>query len=73
MTLDEEQLLPEVVAYAYNIDYGKAPDKLYSCIMIHSQKDCWLITVNRMKTYYFPIAALNESGMGARVPTLKVE
>jgi xylan 1,4-beta-xylosidase len=60
-------------AYAYNIYYGTAPDKLYTCIMVHSQNDFWLKTMDRMKPYYFTIEAVNENGVSDRVSTMKVE
>ncbi|MDZ7607593.1 MAG: family 43 glycosylhydrolase [Cyclobacteriaceae bacterium] len=60
-------------AYAYNIYYGTAPDKLYTCIMVHDANDYWLKTMDRMKTYYFTIEAVNENGVGERVSTMTVE
>jgi hypothetical protein len=60
-------------AYAYNIYYGTAPDKLYTCIMVHSQNDYWLKTMDRMKTYYFTIEAVNENGVSEKVGVLRVE
>ncbi len=60
-------------AYAYNIYYGTAPDKLYTCIMVHSQNDFWLKTMDRIKPYYFTIEAVNENGVSDRVSTMKVE
>jgi xylan 1,4-beta-xylosidase len=64
---------PSDNAYAYNIYYGTAPDKLYTCIMVHGNNEYWLKTMDRMKTYYFTIEAMNESGVSMRVATLKVE
>lgn len=60
-------------AYAYNLYYGVAPDKLYTCIMVHDQNDYWLKTMDRTKTYYFTIEALNENGVSERHKTLKVD
>jgi hypothetical protein len=60
-------------AYAYNIYYGTAPDKLYTCIMVHGSNEYWLKTMDRMKTYYFTIEAVNENGVSSRVATMKVE
>jgi xylan 1,4-beta-xylosidase len=64
---------PSDNAYAYNIYYGTAPDKLYTCIMVHGHNEYWLKTMDRMKTYYFTIEAVNESGVSTSVATLKVE
>jgi len=60
-------------AYAYNIYYGTAPDKLYTCIMVHSNNEYWLKTMDRMKTYYFTIEAVNEVGVSERGATIRVE
>jgi xylan 1,4-beta-xylosidase len=60
-------------AYGYNIYYGTAPDKLYTCIMVHNNNEYWLKTMDRTKTYYFTIEAINENGVSKRFETLKVE
>lgn len=60
-------------AYAYNLYYGTAPDKLYTCIMVHGNNEYWLKTMDRTKTYYFTIEALNENGISKKFETLKVE
>ena len=60
-------------AYAYNLYYGTAPDKLYTCIMVHDSNDYWLKTMDRTKTYYFTIEAINESGVSDRFKTLKID
>jgi xylan 1,4-beta-xylosidase len=41
---------------------GIDPDKLYNCIMVHSSNEYWLKTMDREKTYYFTIEAINENG-----------
>ena len=64
---------PSDNAYAYNIYYGTAPDKLYTCIMVHGNNEYWLKTMDRMKTYYFTIEAVNENGVSSRVSAMKVE
>ncbi|RYZ50725.1 MAG: xylosidase, partial [Chitinophagaceae bacterium] len=33
---------PEDNAFAYNIYYGTAPDKLYTCIMVHANNEYWM-------------------------------
>ena len=50
-------------AYAYNIYMGTEPDKLYNCIMVHSANEYWLKTMDKEKTYYFNIEAINENGV----------
>lgn len=64
---------PSNDAYAYNISYGTAPDKLYTTIMVHGNNEYWLKTLDRMKTYYFTIEAINENGVSERVELGKVE
>ena len=60
-------------AFAYNLYYGTAPDKLYSCIMIHDFNEYWFKAMDRNKTYYFSIEAINENGVSEKYKTLKVE
>jgi hypothetical protein len=60
-------------AYAYNIYYGTAPEKLNTCIMVHDSNEYWLKTLDRNKVYYFTIEAINESGISARTIVKKVE
>ncbi|HLK28263.1 MAG TPA: discoidin domain-containing protein [Puia sp.] len=60
-------------AFAYNLYYGTAPDKLYSCIMVYDFNDYWLKTMDSKKTYYFSIEAINENGVSARTEIKKVE
>ena len=60
-------------AYAYNIYYGTAPDKLYTSIMVLGNNEYWLKTLDRTKTYYFTIEAINENGVSERYEILKVE
>ena len=57
---------PEDNAYAYNIYYGTAPDKLYTCIMVHDANEYWLKTLDSKTTYYFSIEAINENGVSER-------
>lgn len=60
-------------AYAYNISYGTAPDKLYTTIMVHGNNEYWLKTMDRTIPYYFTIEALNENGVSPRFDIIKVE
>jgi xylan 1,4-beta-xylosidase len=53
-------------AFAYNIYFGTAPDKLYNCIMVHDANEYWFKSMDREKTYYFTIEAINENGVSAR-------
>ncbi len=50
-------------AYAYNIYYGTAPDKLYSCIMVHDFNEYWFKAMDSKMKYYFTIEAINENGV----------
>jgi hypothetical protein len=60
-------------AYAYNIYYGTAPDKLYNCIMVHDANEYWFKGMDNQKTYYFCIESVNENGVSARTELSKVE
>ena len=60
-------------AFAYNIYLGTAPDKLYNCIMVYDTNEYWLKTMDREKTYYFSIEAINENGVSAKTKIIKVE
>ncbi|GAC1589445.1 MAG: family 43 glycosylhydrolase [Hymenobacter sp.] len=55
-------------AYAYNIYTGLAPDKLYSCLMVHGANDYTFKGMDKDRPYYFTIEALNENGISARTP-----
>lgn len=59
-------------AYAYNIYLGTDPDKLYNCIMVHNANEYWYKGMDKDKTYYFTIEAINESGVSERTKVLKV-
>ncbi len=50
-------------AYAYNLYYGTAADKLYNCIMIYDFNEYWFKAMDKLKTYYFAIEAINENGV----------
>jgi xylan 1,4-beta-xylosidase len=60
-------------AFAYNIYYGTHPDKLYSCIMVHSNNEYWMKAMDSQKTYYYSIEAINENGVSERTAVVKVE
>ena len=60
-------------AWAYNIYYGTAPDKLYSCIMVHDLNEYWFKAMDSQKAYYFTIEAINENGVSARTPISKAD
>jgi hypothetical protein len=60
-------------AFAYNMYYGTAPDKLYNSIMIHSNNEYWMKAMDSQKTYYYCIESINENGTSLRSPIVKVE
>ena len=60
-------------AFAYNIYYGTAPDKMYNCIMVHNSNEYWFKAMDNRQPYYLTIEAINENGVSARVKTIKVE
>jgi len=60
-------------ADAYNIFMGTEPDKLYNCIMVHSANEYWLKTMDKEKTYYFTIEAINENGVSVLCPLITSE
>jgi len=60
-------------AFAYNIYYGTAPDKMYNCIMVHSSNEYWFKAMDNRQPYYLTIEAVNENGVSARAKTVKVE
>jgi hypothetical protein len=60
-------------AFAYNIYYGTHPDKLYTSIMIHSNNEYWMKTMDLQKTYYFCIESINENGVSERTKVIEVK
>jgi hypothetical protein len=64
---------PSNDAYAYNIYYGIAPDKLYTSIMVYNAAEYYLKTLDKSTTYYFSIEPINENGIGKRSLVMKVE
>ena len=60
-------------AFAYNIYYGTHPEKLYNCIMMHSNNEYWMKAMDSQKTYYYSIEAINENGTSERTAVIKTE
>lgn len=60
-------------AYAYNIYFGTSPEKLYNCIMVHDANEYYYKGLDKTKTYYFAIEAINENGLSERSPIMKSE
>ena len=60
-------------AYAYNIYYGTAPDKLYNCVMVHDANEYWFKAMDKERTYYFAIEAINENGVSSKMEIIKVD
>jgi hypothetical protein len=59
-------------AYAYNIYWGTARDKLYNCVMVYGDNQYWFKTMDKLKTYYFTIEAVNENGVSERTKVMEV-
>ncbi|WP_280748087.1 family 43 glycosylhydrolase [Parabacteroides sp. PF5-9] len=62
---------PVEKAYAYNIYYGTAPDKLYNTIMVIDDNSYDFRGLDAGTTYYFAIEALGESGRSEFSKTIK--
>lgn len=60
-------------AFAYNIYYGTAPDKLYNCVMVHDFNEYWFKAMDSQKTYYFTIEAINENGVSDQFKIVTVK
>jgi xylan 1,4-beta-xylosidase len=60
-------------AYAYNIYFGAAPDKLYNCIMVHDANEYYYKGMDKMKIYYYCIEAINENGVSGRSKVIEVK
>ncbi len=60
-------------AYGYVIHMGTEPSKLYNAIMVYDASEYWLKTMDNQKTYYFTIEAINENGVGERIPVVAAE
>ncbi|QJX48886.1 family 43 glycosylhydrolase [Hymenobacter taeanensis] len=64
---------PSADAYAYNIHVGIAPDKLYSCIMVHGAAEYYFKGMDKDLPYYYTIEAINENGVSSRTSVLAVK
>src|SRR5690606_16102624 len=64
---------PASDAFAYNIYYGTAADKLYNCIMVYGANEYWFKGMDRLKPYFFTIESINENGVSARFPIVRAE
>lgn len=62
---------PSSGAYAYNIYYGIAPEKLYNCITVNGEDHYDFRGLDLGTTYYFAIEALSESGRSALSKVVK--
>ena len=60
-------------AFAYNLYYGTAPDKLYNCVMVHDVNEYWFKVMDSQKPYYFSMESINEHGVSERTPVKKVD
>ena len=60
-------------AFAYNLYWGTAPDKLYNCIMIYDFNEYWFKAMDSKKTYYFTIEAINENGVSGKHKVMEVK
>lgn len=60
-------------AYAYTIYYGTHPDKLYNSLMVYQDNQYWFKGMDKLKTYYYSIEAINENGISERTEVIKVE
>lgn len=60
-------------AYAYNIYYGTAPDKLYNCVLVHDVNEYWFKAMDSQKKYYFSIESINENGVSERSKVIAVD
>ncbi|GAB4417822.1 MAG: family 43 glycosylhydrolase [Bacteroidia bacterium] len=56
---------PSAGAYAYQIRYGIAPDKLYTAVMVYGDTTYALRGLNRDAAYYGHVEALGEGGVAA--------
>jgi hypothetical protein len=57
---------PVANAYAYNIYFGVSPDKLYGSIMVHGSNEYYFKGMDKERSYYFAIEAINENGVSSR-------
>ena len=60
-------------AYAYNISYGIAPDKMYNTLMVHDMNEYWFKAMDSQQPYYFTIEAINENGVSEKSNIIEVK
>ena len=60
-------------AFAYNLYYGTAPDKMYNCIMIHDFNEYWFKAMDSKKKYYFTLESVNENGVSEKCKIIEAE
>jgi len=58
------------LASGFVVNYGIAPGKLYSSVMVYDKDSLTLTGLNRDVTYYFSIDAFNGSGISAGTKTV---
>lgn len=59
-------------AYACNIYYGTAPDKLYNCVMVYGDNQYFFEAMDKAKPYYFSTEAVSEHGVSPRTAVIRV-
>lgn len=64
---------PSTDAYAYNIYFGVAEDKLYNNVMVHGVNEYVFKVMDKTLPYYFQIEAINENGVSKRTKVIRVE
>lgn len=57
-------------AYAYEINYGVAPDKLYSSLLVHDADHYELHALNTEPSYFWTIRAVGETGLSKASETI---
>ena len=60
-------------AFAYNLYYGTAPDKLYNSILIYDFNEYWFKAMDSQRPYFFAMEAVNENGVSERTEVKRVE
>lgn len=60
-------------AYAYNIYFGTAPDKLYNSILVYDANEYWFKVMDKEKSYYFAIESLNANGVSQKTAVVKAD
>lgn len=64
---------PQHDAYAYNIYWGIAPNKMYNSLMVHQANEYWFKSMDSQKPYFFTIEAINENGISDRTASIRVD